>query len=497
MTALGSQIGMRADVLVVGFFFGAAAAGDYSVGSAIPAVAASLLFALIDVGFPRLAALGPRSLPTGSVLMRASALLAALGFGVIAAEADVLLRVWVGNAPELSVTIARIYALVWALNAPGHVLVLLLISRSRHWFLGPLVLAEAVFSLSGSILLASAGLQQGPAIATLATLLVSNVVLLPILTARSLEIAILPLARGALTGFAVGGGAAAVVGVVASLVAGDIATLIVTGLLTVLLAALLVKTDATRLKRMYGLLRYGGWRVWLRQRSEARRVRRELPEMRAVRPDIWLQGKPPLVTVRIATYDRGRLVAERAIASAQAQTHQNLEILVVGDHCDQATEDAVLSVADKRLRFVNLPVRGAYPSRPEHRWMVAGEAPMNHALDIAAGEWLAPLDDDDEFTPDHVEALLDACLTGSLDFAFGVADMEISEGEWTRVGNWPLREGTNRSCCRPVFPGPPHPSSRHRLLAAPRTRRLEPVAPNARRRCQDGVRGPGGRPTLP
>jgi hypothetical protein len=66
---------------------------------------------------------------------------------------------------------------------------------------------------------------------------------------------------------------------------------------------------------------------------------------------------------------------------------------------------------------------------------------MNHALTIATGDWLAPLDDDDEFTPDHVEVLLDACRTRQLEFAYGVANMELSDGEWVPVGAWPLREG--------------------------------------------------------
>jgi glycosyltransferase involved in cell wall biosynthesis len=189
------------------------------------------------------------------------------------------------------------------------------------------------------------------------------------------------------------------------------------------------------------MLLHGGWRIYLRQRSEARRARATIDASRTLRPTMWAQTAAPLVTVRIATYNRGPLVAERAIASAQAQTYSNLEILVVGDHCDEATAKAVMAVKDKRLRFVNLPSRGVYPTQPERRWMVAGEAPMNHALDIARGAWLAPLDDDDEFTPDHVEVLLDACRERTLDFAYGLARMEVAEGNWETVGSWPLRLG--------------------------------------------------------
>src|SRR5207302_6732910 len=121
---------------------------------------------------------------------------------------------------------------------------------------------------------------------------------------------------------------------------------------------------------------------------------------------------------------------DRAIASALSQTHSNIEILVVGDGCDDATEKAVRSVRDSRLRFENLPERGRYPEQSPYRWMVAGTAPMNRALDLARGEWIAPLDDDDEFTADHVEVLLDACRARDLEFAYGIAEAETDDGQW-------------------------------------------------------------------
>jgi len=43
---------------------------------------------------------------------------------------------------------------------------------------------------------------------------------------------------------------------------------------------------------------------------------------------------------------------------------------------------------------------------------------MNHALDVDAREWIAPLDDDDEFAADHVEAMLNACRTNEWEWCF-------------------------------------------------------------------------------
>lgn len=156
----------------------------------------------------------------------------------------------------------------------------------------------------------------------------------------------------------------------------------------------------------------------------------------------WLEAADedePLVTVRIATYNRGDLVATRAIASALAQTYERIEVLVVGDSCDSATAEAVTRVRDNRIRFVNLGHRGLYPSDPELRWHVAGSSPMNAATFLASGSWIAPCDDDDEFTPDHVETLLRAAKARRLEMVYGIAEMETRPGEWGSVGTWPLR----------------------------------------------------------
>jgi len=67
---------------------------------------------------------------------------------------------------------------------------------------------------------------------------------------------------------------------------------------------------------------------------------------------------------------------------------------------------------------------------------------MNRALALARGDWLAPLDDDDEFTDDHVEVLLEACRAGGHDVAYGKALAETSAGVWREVGSWPPSLGS-------------------------------------------------------
>ena len=179
----------------------------------------------------------------------------------------------------------------------------------------------------------------------------------------------------------------------------------------------------------------------IRSRVAAVEERRLLGVVRAGRDLCWLDedDPAPLVTIAIPTYNRGQLIVDRAIRSALAQTYRNIEILVVGDRCDRATEEAVRSVEDPRIRFVNLPARGLYPEDPMHRWMVAGSASANAATLLARGAWLTQCDDDDELTPDHVEVLLAAARVQRVELIFSKAKMEVAPGTWAEIGSEPIR----------------------------------------------------------
>jgi hypothetical protein len=446
MISLGTLLGMGIDTLVVGGFYGADTAGRYAQGTALPAMAAGVLFAITGAAFPRMVAARegePRRWIGAQFFL--AAFLAAIGFGFIALHEDALLTVWVGRAASLAVTVAMIACASWTLNAPANVLSNLAIARGVHGVLGPIVVVEALANLGLTIWLASSWSPAGPALATLATIFVSNVIVVPFVLRPRLEMSWSAIVRPCVLGWGLGFAGAAFVRLgtfavdgspLVTLAAGATATLVVAGVVLEMSAR-----PGSRIAKAARIAWRLGWLVRRDQWAETRRERERLDRLRRESPIVWVRQKPPLVSVRIATYNRGRLVADRAIASALAQTHENLEVVVVGDHCDDATAEAVLSVKDPRVRFVNLPERGRYPSSPALRWMVAGAAPMNHALEIARGEWIAPLDDDDEFTPDHVEVLLDACRARGLEFAYGIAEMEQADGTWTRRGSWPVANG--------------------------------------------------------
>jgi Glycosyl transferase family 2/Glycosyl transferases group 1 len=186
-----------------------------------------------------------------------------------------------------------------------------------------------------------------------------------------------------------------------------------------------------------------------------RRVRAEAAEAAALlattRGDgdvCWPAGadEEPLVSVIIPTYNRGRLVVERAISSVLAQTYQNFEIVVIGDCATPETVEAVLSVKDPRIVFENLPVRSPRPDDLERAWMMSGSRPYNRGLELARGSWIAPLSDDDEFTPDHLAILLAAAIDNRLEFVYGQSWMENPDGTWFRLGEWPPRLGGFGAC---------------------------------------------------
>jgi len=192
-------------------------------------------------------------------------------------------------------------------------------------------------------------------------------------------------------------------------------------------------------------------REYLREHLGLRNEREMLARVRGARDVCWVEPEDepsPLVTVAIPTYQRPETL-DRAIRSAVAQTYSNLEILVVGDCTDERTEEVVRSFSDPRVRYVNLPYQGLYPDDPRYRGMVSGTKPMNVALDLATGAWLANCDDDDELLPHHVEHLLGEAKRRRLELVYSKSesidhrstDADGGPRTWT-TGSEPMRFAT-------------------------------------------------------
>ena len=148
----------------------------------------------------------------------------------------------------------------------------------------------------------------------------------------------------------------------------------------------------------------------------------------------------PLISVIIPTYNRAKILTERTIPSVLRQTYQNFELIIVGDHCTDNTEELIGKLHDKRIGFLNLEKRKDHPKDPYLRWMVAGVVPVNKGLELASGRWIAHLDDDDEFSEDHLEQLLKHALEHDYEMVYGIIQMEIEPGKWMNVGSYPPEE---------------------------------------------------------
>jgi hypothetical protein len=149
----------------------------------------------------------------------------------------------------------------------------------------------------------------------------------------------------------------------------------------------------------------------------------------------------PLVSVCVATVDRAALLVERCLPSLLGQTYKNLQIVVVGDHCTDDTEQRVAELRDSRIVFRNLSERGPYPLSGRDRWCVAGTSAMNKALSLCEGQFIAHLDDDDAALPDRIETLVRAAQSNRADFCWHAFWWETPEGSWARLGNGQLQSG--------------------------------------------------------
>lgn len=141
----------------------------------------------------------------------------------------------------------------------------------------------------------------------------------------------------------------------------------------------------------------------------------------------------PLISVYVPTYNRGDILIERAVKSVLDQTYENFEFIIIGDHCTDNTEELVKKIKDPRIRFYNIPTRGyRYPPTAENHWFAGPVIAANTALGMITGDWIARIDDDDIWTPDHLEVLLQHALKEELEFVSS-SYMTIEGGKETVI----------------------------------------------------------------
>lgn len=112
------------------------------------------------------------------------------------------------------------------------------------------------------------------------------------------------------------------------------------------------------------------------------------------------------VSIPIATYDRIDLLVARTIPALLDQSHEDVEVIVVGDGTPPELFAELRSIEDPRLRTVLLEQRTPYPVDLMERWMVAGWRPRNVGASLATGGWLLWMSDDDLILQKGLETLL-------------------------------------------------------------------------------------------
>ncbi|MFN3414390.1 MAG: glycosyltransferase, partial [Thermoanaerobaculum sp.] len=100
----------------------------------------------------------------------------------------------------------------------------------------------------------------------------------------------------------------------------------------------------------------------------------------------------PKISVVVRTRDRQELLSE-ALASIQAQTYRPLEVVVVND--GGSPVDSVLATVEAGVSIVKV----------EHPQPRGRPAALNAGVAAATGAWVAFLDDDDLFLPQHLTLL--------------------------------------------------------------------------------------------
>jgi glycosyltransferase involved in cell wall biosynthesis len=127
----------------------------------------------------------------------------------------------------------------------------------------------------------------------------------------------------------------------------------------------------------------------------------------------------PRVSVIIPTYNRARFL-RAAVRSVLNQTFQDLEIVIVDDASPDDTRAVVAGLGDARIKYI----------RHEQNRRIAGA--RNTGVLNSTGEYIAFLDDDDEWQPRKLEQqvqVLDssAMTVGAVYTAFAQVDVDTGK----------------------------------------------------------------------
>lgn len=138
--------------------------------------------------------------------------------------------------------------------------------------------------------------------------------------------------------------------------------------------------------------------------------------------------KNPKVSIIIPTHNRAEML-QRAVKSVLLQTWKGgFEIIIVSDGSNDNTEDVVRLFNDSRIQFF------------KHNEARGASAARNTGMRAAKGEYIAFLDDDDEWTSNKLEIQMPVIENSGPEIGLVYAWMEyFIDGESHRVSTPKLR----------------------------------------------------------
>jgi glycosyltransferase involved in cell wall biosynthesis len=126
-----------------------------------------------------------------------------------------------------------------------------------------------------------------------------------------------------------------------------------------------------------------------------------------------------LVSIVLPTYNRARILPY-AIQSVLAQTHSNLELIVIDDNSPDDTRTVVQSFNDARITYRRNQNNLKLPSS------------LNVGFELSRGDYLTWTSDDNMYERDAVRRMVERLESGSCDFVFAdyyeFADLDAATG---------------------------------------------------------------------
>lgn len=149
------------------------------------------------------------------------------------------------------------------------------------------------------------------------------------------------------------------------------------------------------------------------------------PQNRALEPSLM---NATLISVVLTTYNRSSLLP-RAIESVLAGTYENFEIVIVDDASTDNTPKVLLRFFDARIRYERLSQNGGVLRA------------RNRGFDLARGDIVTMLDDDDELLPDALSTVADE-FANTINENVGILWFDCRDAESGEIsGTMPMKRG--------------------------------------------------------